>query len=434
MNRSRSGQCWREALDILVGGVDSPVRAFRAAGGHPFFVRRGFGPFLEDVDGNTYIDFVLSWGPLALGHAHPRVVEATRAAIENGLSFGCPCEAETRLARKIREHFPFAERVRFVSSGTEAVMSAIRLARAVTGRNEIVKMDGCYHGHADSLLVSAGSGVATLALQDSPGVPADLARLTHVVPYNDADAVARLLERQGSRVACVIVEPVAGNMGCVPPVPGYLEALRDLATAHGVLLIFDEVMTGFRVALDGASGHYGVTPDLVTLGKVIGGGMPVGAYAGPAALMDHVAPAGPVYQAGTLSGNPVAMAAGLATLTELERGDVFQSAARRLSELLYGLQFRAEAVGIPFSVAASGTMGGFFFHPGPVRNMAEARQADAAAWKIFFNAMLDAGVYFAPSPYEACFISTTHGQAEIERVLHAAEQAFDRVKKSQKSA
>lgn len=433
MNRICSEQCWRDALEVLVGGVDSPVRAFRAPGGHPFFVRRGFGPYLEDVDGNTYIDFVLSWGPLAAGHAHPRVLAAVREAIENGLSFGCPCEAETRLARKIREHFPFVERVRFVSSGTEAVMSAIRLARAATGRNEIIKMDGCYHGHADSLLVAAGSGVATLALQDSPGVPADLARLTHTVPYNDADAVAQVLEDRRGKVACVIVEPVAGNMGFVPPVPGYLPALRELTAAHNVLLIFDEVMTGFRVGLDGACGRFGVTPDLVTLGKVIGGGMPVGAYAGPAALMDQVAPAGPVYQAGTLSGNPVTMAAGLATIEVLEQDGLFQTAEQRLQELLSGLQFLAASTGVSFTAAGLGTMGGFFFHPGPVRCMGEARQADADAWRIFFNTMLDAGVYFAPSPYEACFISTAHGPAEISQVLDRAEQALDRVKKNQKS-
>lgn len=295
-------------------------------------------------------------------------------------------------------------------------------------------MDGCYHGHADSLLISAGSGVATLALQDSPGVPADLARLTHTVPYNDADAVSRLLEERGPKIACVIVEPVAGNMGFVLPEPGYLAALRDLTARHGALLIFDEVMTGFRVALGGASTLFGITPDLITLGKVIGGGMPVGAYAGPAALMDQVAPAGPVYQAGTLSGNPVAMAAGLATLETLEKPGVFEQAARRMAELMRGLQERARAAGIAFSAASLGTMGGFFFRGEAPRTMAEAKTSNQSAWRAFFNALLENGVYFAPSPFEACFISTAHGETEQVTVFNAAETAFERAKNFEKTS
>jgi len=337
MKRPISDRLWQEAQEVLPGGVNSPVRAFKSVGGAPFFVQSGNGACLTDADGNTLIDYVLSWGPLAVGHAHPEVVEAVKLAAEQGFGFGIPTELETRLARKIREHVPSMERLRFVNSGTEAVMSALRLARGYTNRDLIIKMDGCYHGHADSMLARAGSGVATLGLPDSPGVPGDLSAKTLVAPYNDLESVAAAFQNFGGDIACVIVEPVAGNMGVVPPENGYLAGLRDLTQRHGALLIFDEVMTGFRVAPGGAQQRYGVVPDLTTLGKVIGGGLPVGAYGGRKDIMDHLAPNGPVYQAGTLSGNPMAMAAGLKTLEILERPGVFQAMETQMTALCTGL-------------------------------------------------------------------------------------------------
>lgn len=424
MNRTRSEELWQSARQVLVGGVNSPVRAFKGVGGAPFFAQSGAGPCVRDADGNELVDYVLSWGPLVLGHAHPAVVDAVCRAMASGSSFGIPTEAEILLAEKIRAHYPVMEKVRLVNSGTEATMSAVRLARGVTGRNVVVKVDGCYHGHADGLLVSAGSGVATLGLQDSPGVPAAFAGLTLTVPYNDLEAVRELFSRRGDEIACMIIEPVAGNMGVVLPEPGYLEGLRAITAAHGALLIFDEVMSGFRAALGGAQRLYGVRPDLVTLGKVIGGGLPVGAYGGPAAFMDQLAPLGAVYQAGTLAGNPLAMAAGLATLGELERPGMAEGIAARLAALAEGLGDIARATGVPVFQTRAGSMGCLFFQEGPVRSYDDAKKSDTARYAKFFWAMLDRGVYFAPSQFEACFMSAAHGDRHIDQTLDAAKQAM----------
>ena len=426
MTHTRSEELWRKAQQVLVGGVNSPVRAFKAVGGSPFFAKSGKGALVVDEDGNEYVDYVLSWGPLVLGHAHPRVVEAVRRAMEAGSSFGIPTEAEILLAEKIRKHYPVMEKVRLVNSGTEAAMSVLRLARGVTGRNRVVKMDGCYHGHVDSLLVSAGSGVATLGIQDSPGIPAPYAALTHTVPYNDLEAVRAVFDAHGAEIACLIVEPVPGNMGVVLPGPGYLEGLREITARHGALLVFDEVMSGFRVSLGGAQARFGVRPDLVMLGKVIGGGLPVGAYGGPAALMDHLAPLGPVYQAGTLAGNPLATAAGLATLEELERPGVAEGMEAALARLGAGLAEIARERGIPVTVTQAGSMGCLFFNGGPVRNYEEAKRSDTALHARFFRGMLERGVYFAPSQYEACFVSAAHGEAHLDRTLEAARRVLIR--------
>ncbi|HNR31934.1 MAG TPA: glutamate-1-semialdehyde 2,1-aminomutase [Candidatus Hydrogenedentes bacterium] len=424
MQRSKSDQLWREANRVLVGGVNSPVRAFKGVGGDPFFVQSGKGPIITDADGNELIDYVLSWGPLVLGHAHPEVVDAVRKALECGSSFGIPTEAEIRLAEKVIEHFPSIEKLRLVNSGTEATMSALRLARGYTGRDLVVKIEGCYHGHVDSLLVEAGSGLTTLGTPTSPGIPAAHAASTITIPYNDLDAARDVFVRHGADIACLIVEPVAGNMGVVTPEPGYLEGLRALTAKHGALLIFDEVMTGFRVALGGAQEHYDITPDLTTLGKVIGGGLPVGAYGGPAAIMDRLSPVGPVYQAGTLSGNPLATSAGLATLSVLERPGVFDSIERRLAMLCEGLREIAEEAGVPVYQTRVGSMACMFFHDGPVRNYAEATASDTARYAKFFWGMLERGVYFAPSQFEAAFMSAAHGDTELDRTLEAAREAF----------
>ncbi len=425
---SRSSELFARARRVIPGGVNSPVRAFKGVGGEPVFFARGEGPWLIDVDGRRYIDYVGSWGPMILGHAHPEVVRAVQETAARGLGFGAPTELEVEMAELLCELVPSLERVRMVNSGTEATMSAIRLARGFTGRDLIVKFEGCYHGHSDSLLVKAGSGALTLGVPTSPGVPADLARHTLTLPYNDAAACERAFDEHGARIACVIVEPVAGNMNCVPPVPGFLETLRALCDRHGALLIFDEVMTGFRVALGGAQARYGVRPDLTTLGKVVGGGMPVGAFGGRADVMAHVAPEGPVYQAGTLSGNPVAMAAGLATLRRVRAEGFFErleALARRLTE---GLRARARAAGVPLSTHCVGGMFGIFFTDvDPVTRYEEVTACDVGRFRRFFHAMLEEGVYLAPSAFEAGFVSAAHEEAHIDTTLAAAERAFARL-------
>jgi glutamate-1-semialdehyde 2,1-aminomutase len=404
--------------------VNSPVRAFQAVGGTPVFVASGNGPRIRDAEGREYVDYVLSWGPLIAGHAHPRVVAALAEQAARGTSFGAPTELETELARRICERVPACELVRFVSSGTEATMSAIRLARGATGRDEIVKVDGCYHGHVDALLVRAGSGVMTLGIPGSPGVPQALAALTHVVPFNDAAAVARLLDERGERVACMIVEPVAGNMGTVPPEPGYLAALRELTARAGVILIFDEVMTGFRVHRSGAQGLYDVQPDLSTFGKVIGGGLPAAAYGGRAALMRHVAPLGNVYQAGTLSGNPLAMRAGIETLRLLDEPGAYERLERSSAALADGLAAAAREVGVPVTLNRVGSMLTAFFTADPVRDHAGAARSDTARYARFFHGMLERGVYLAPSQFEALFLSLAHGEAEIDSTIEVARAVF----------
>ncbi|HKP53977.1 MAG TPA: glutamate-1-semialdehyde 2,1-aminomutase [Chloroflexia bacterium] len=428
----RSAQLFEAAKQLIPGGVNSPVRAFRGVGGTPRFIERGEGPYLFDADGNRYIDYVLSWGPLILGHAHPAVVAAIQEQAAKGTSYGAPTELETQLASLIREAMPSIEMVRFVSSGTEAAMSALRLARAYTGRNKIVKFEGCYHGHADSLLVKAGSGVATLGLPDSPGVTPGATIDTLAAPYNDLPAVEALMEANRGEVAAVIVEPVAGNMGLVLPRPGFLERLRALTVKHGALLIFDEVMTGFRVAYGGAQALYGVTPDITCLGKVIGGGLPAAAYGGRRDIMEQVAPAGSMYQAGTLSGNPLAMVAGIATITTLrqlrETGGTdgtygqLSSAALALSK---GFQDAASKAGIELQATSAGSMWGFFFSGEPVTDYGSAKRADTSLYARFFHAMLAQGVYLAPSQFEAAFVSTTHDYEIVNITLGAARRAFE---------
>jgi glutamate-1-semialdehyde 2,1-aminomutase len=424
MNLNKSKELLIAAKKVIPGGVNSPVRAFRAVGGEPPFIARGEGPYIYDVDGNRYTDYVCSWGPLILGHAHPAVVEAVQRAAERGTSYGAPTELELELAKVVVEAVPSIEMVRFVSSGTEATMSALRLARAFTGRDKIVKFEGCYHGHGDMLLVQAGSGVATLGLPDSPGVPPGTAQDTLTAPFNDLAAVEALFAQFPEAIAAVILEPVAGNMGVIPPADGFLSGLRALTRAHGALLIFDEVMTGFRVALGGAQALYAVDPDLTTLGKVIGGGLPVGAYGGKRQIMETVAPAGPMYQAGTLSGNPLAMTAGLVTLRELGKPGVFEGIVAQTARLCQGVGQAAAEVGVPVFQTQVGTMFCTFFTETPVTDYASAKTSDTAAFGRFFQAMLQAGVYLAPSQFEAGFTSTAHGDAEIEATIAAARVAF----------
>lgn len=415
---------FERAVRVMPGGVSSPVRAFRAVGGEPVFVTEGRGARLRDVEGREYVDWVASWGPLIAGHAHPAVVEAVRAQAGRGTSFGAPTEAETSLAEKICERVPGCDRVRFVSSGTEATMSAVRLARAATGRDEIVKMDGCYHGHADALLVDAGSGVATLGLPGSPGVPAALANLTRVVPFNDPGALESVFAERGERIACVILEPVAGNMGVVAPEPGYLERVREITERHGSLLVLDEVMTGFRVHRGGAQARYGIRPDLSCFGKVIGGGLPAAAFGGRADLMDRVAPAGPVYQAGTLSGNPLATAAGIATLGLLDRDGAYDRLEEVSAALEAGLLAAAAGAPGPVRVNRVGAMLTLFFTDEPVRDFSAAGRTDGDRFASFFHAMLRRGVYLPASRFEAWFPGLAHTEDDLARTLDAAATAM----------
>ncbi len=426
---SRSENLFQQAQQFIPGGVNSPVRAFKAVGGTPVFFKKALGAYVWDADDRRYIDYVQSWGPMVLGHAHPQVIEAVIEAARFGLSFGAPTERETTLAQKLCTLIPGMDMVRFVSSGTEATMSAIRLARAFTGRDKIVKFEGCYHGHSDSLLIKAGSGALTLGVPSSPGVPAVLAEHTLTLDYNDADQVRECFARLGEQIACIIVEPVVGNMNCVPPVPGFLECLRDVCNQHGSLLIFDEVMTGFRVGHKGAQGHYGITADLVTLGKVIGGGMPVGAFGGRRDIMQMIAPLGPVYQAGTLSGNPVAMAAGLKTLELLDAPDFYDQLCARTTQLVEGLQSLANDAGIPFTTNHVGSMFGFFFTGEPkVTNFRQVMACDIPRFNQFFHGMLQRGIYLAPASYEAGFMSAAHTNDDIAQTLEAAKDVFTTLK------
>ena len=410
-----------DARDVIAGGVNSPVRAFAGVGGDPVFFKSADGAWIESEDGRRYIDYVGSWGPMILGHGHPAVIDAVIETARHGLSFGAPCTLETRIAEKIRDMVPSIERLRMVSSGTEATMSAIRLARGHTGRDKIIKFEGCYHGHSDSLLIKAGSGALTLGVPSSPGVPAGLAEHTITLQYNDADAVTAAFAKIGNDIACIIVEPIAGNMNMVPPEAGFLETLREQCTASGAVLILDEVMTGFRVAKGGAQALFGIEPDLTTLGKIVGGGMPAAAFGGRADIMASIAPDGPVYQAGTLSGNPVAMAAGLATLQQIDQPGFYEALSERTQQLVEGLAAAANEAGIPLATEYAGGMFGFIFTDGgPVRRFSQVASADIGRFKKFFHGMLSEGVYLAPSAYEAGFVSAAHGDTEITRTVDAA--------------
>lgn len=427
-NHSHSSKLFESAKAFIPGGVNSPVRAFKGVGGSPVFFKQGEGAWLTDEDGNRYVDYVGSWGPLILGHRHPAVIKALQEQLELGVTFGAPTEKEVKLAELITQLVPSIESVRLVNSGTEATMSAIRLARGYTRRDKIVKFEGCYHGHVDSLLVKAGSGALTLGSPDSLGVPKSTSSETFVLPYNDLDSVANLFEKQGSEIACIIIEPVAGNMNCVPPVPGYLQGLRELCDTHGVVLIFDEVMTGFRTALGGAQSVYGITPDLTTLGKVIGGGLPVGAFGGKQEIMDLLAPTGPVYQAGTLSGNPLAVTAGLVTLTEISKPGFFDQLSTKTQVLLDGLKARAASAGIPFTTNQVGGMFGCFFsEEESITSFSQVMACDVDRFKNYFHLMLNNSVYLAPSAFEAGFVSAAHGEQELQLTLDAGEVAFSKL-------
>jgi glutamate-1-semialdehyde 2,1-aminomutase len=424
MKITRSIKLFEKAQHLIPGGVNSPVRAFRSVGGQPRFITRAKGARLYDLDGNTYIDYVLSWGPMILGHASPTVVSAIKNAAERGTSYGAPTELEVELADQIRDAFPSMEKSRLVSSGTEAVMSAIRVARGFTKRDGVLKFEGCYHGHSDYLLAKAGSGLTTLGIPDSLGVPADFAKHTLTAPYNDIRTVQRILRDRGKDLACIIVEPVAGNMGVVPPAPDFLPALRQLATDHDILLIFDEVISGFRVHYGGAQALYGVTPDLTVLGKIIGGGLPVGAYGGRRDIMDLIAPAGPVYQAGTLSGNPLAVTAGLATLKQLRAKNLYKQLEERSAALARGLADEAKRAGIALTQTRVGSMLTSFFTQEPVIDWNSAKKSDTKRYGLFFHGMLEQGIYLAPSQFEAAFLSTAHTSADIEKTIRAARVAF----------
>ncbi|MAX56951.1 MAG: glutamate-1-semialdehyde-2,1-aminomutase [Alcanivoracaceae bacterium] len=428
MSRKQSEKLFRQAQKHIPGGVNSPVRAFKGVGGTPVFFHEAQGPYLYDEDDNRYIDYVGSWGPMILGHNHPQVIEAVNQAVSHGLSFGAPTAAEIAMANKVCELVPSMDMVRMVNSGTEATMSAIRLARGYTGRDKIIKFEGCYHGHVDSLLVKAGSGALTLGNPSSPGIPASVTADTLTLNYNDAAAVENAFNDYGDQIAAVIVEPVAGNMNCVPPTPAFLQALRKHCDDHGSVLIFDEVMTGFRVALGGAQALYGITPDMTTLGKIIGGGMPVGAFGGKKDIMEHLAPLGPVYQAGTLSGNPVAMAAGLATLNLISEPGFHEALTEKTTRLLAGLTEAAHAEGVAFTTAQAGAMFGLFFtDQSRVSSFAEVMACDSERFNRFFHAMLDQGIYLAPSAFEAGFVSAAHSDEDIDATLTAARKAFGKL-------
>ncbi|MEH6502298.1 MAG: glutamate-1-semialdehyde 2,1-aminomutase [Cycloclasticus sp.] len=417
------------AQHSIPGGVNSPVRAFKGVGGEPIFIDHAKGAYITDTDGKQYIDYVASWGPMVLGHSHPDVIEAVKKAADKGLSFGAPTIIETTMAEKVCSLMPSIEKIRMVSSGTEATMSAIRLARGFTGRDNIIKFEGCYHGHSDSLLVKAGSGALTFGVPSSPGVPEALANHTLTLPYNDANAITELLKTKGDSVACIIVEPVAGNMNCIPPEPGFLDCLRELSDQYGIVLIFDEVMSGFRVALGGAQQLYAVTPDLTTLGKVIGGGMPVGAFGGRADIMAQLAPDGPVYQAGTLSGNPIAMSAGLATLELISQPNFYENLSQRTLQLLTGLKQLAKTADVPFSTNQVGGMFGLFFSQDEhISRFDQVMKCDQDRFKKFFHLMLEEGVYLAPSAFEAGFVSAAHNEQDINRTLAAAQVAFEKLR------
>lgn len=429
MKRDKSLALFKAAQGLMPGGVNSPVRAFRAVGGQPIFVDRASGCHLYDADGNEYIDYVLSWGPMIAGHAHPKVTEALRVAAARGTSFGAPTALEIELTQLVREAFPSMELIRLVNSGTEATMSAIRLARGYTKRDKIIKFDGCYHGHADSLLVKAGSGATTLGVPDSLGVPADIAKNTITIPFNNTDAVEEVMGNCGDDIACIIVEPVPGNMGVVPPEKGFLMFLRDMTEQFDTLLIFDEVMSGFRVAYGGAQELYGITPDITCLGKVIGGGLPVGAYGGKKEIMEKIAPLGPVYQAGTLSGNPLAMTAGIETLKLLSQPGTYERLNRLSGQLSEGFRDAARSAGVPVYNTGVGSMVCTFFTEGPVTDYESAKKSDTAAFGKFFLAMLDEGIYLAPSQFEAIFLSTAHTEEHIEKTIKAANKAFKKAGK-----
>ncbi len=425
---TQATELFNQAKKVIPGGVNSPVRAFNGVGGTPVYIDRATGAYIFDNDGQQYIDYVGSWGPMILGHAHPEVIETVKQAAEKGLSFGAPTEIETRMAEKLVELVPSLEMVRMVSSGTEATMSALRLARGFTGRDKIVKFEGCYHGHSDALLVKAGSGALTLGVPSSPGVPASVAADTLTLVYNDSESVKKAFAEMGDQIACIIVEPVAGNMNCIPPEPGFLQTLREVCDQYGSVLIFDEVMTGFRVGLNGAQGLYGVTPDMTTLGKVIGGGMPVGAFGGKREIMEYLAPAGPVYQAGTLSGNPVAMAAGLKTLELVSAPGFYAAITAQTEKLIAGIKDKAVQAGIALATNQVGSMFGLFFsEEDKISRFSQVMACDQERFKRFFHAMLEEGVYLAPSAFEAGFVSIKHDDGVIEKTLNAAEKAFKRL-------
>ncbi|WP_412513909.1 glutamate-1-semialdehyde 2,1-aminomutase [Shewanella indica] len=426
---TRSEDLFEQAKKTIPGGVNSPVRAFNGVGGSPRFIEKADGAYIYDADGKAYIDYVGSWGPMILGHNHPKIREAVLKAVENGLSFGAPTELEVQMAEKVIEMVPSIEQVRMVSSGTEATMSAIRLARGYTNRDKILKFEGCYHGHADCLLVKAGSGALTLGQPSSPGIPADFAKHTLTAVYNDLDSVKELFSQHPQDIACIILEPVAGNMNCIPPVAGFLEGLRELCDQFGALLIIDEVMTGFRVSKSGAQGHYGVTPDLTTLGKVIGGGMPVGAFGGKKEVMQYIAPTGPVYQAGTLSGNPIAMTAGLAQLEALLEPGLYEDLAAKTKRIAEGFKAAADKHGIPMAINYVGGMFGFFFtDEEKITGFEQVTKCNMEQFRAFYHGMLDEGIYLAPSAFEAGFLSMAHGEQELQATLDAADRVLARMK------
>ena len=427
METTTSWKMFEQAKEVIPGGVNSPVRACKSVGCDPLFISKASGSSIFDVDGNEYIDFVSSWGPMIMGHAHPEILDAVQQAAVNGTSFGAPTPAEIELASLVVDSVPSIEKVRFVSSGTEATMSAVRLARGYTGRKKVVKFDGCYHGHSDSFLVKAGSGVITLGIPGSPGVPDDIVKNTISIPYNDVDTLTKTLTEQGDDIACIIVEPVGGNMGCVPPADGFLQALRDLTAEHGVVLIFDEVITGFRLAYGGAQEYYNVTPDLTCLGKIIGGGLPVGAYGGKREIMDHIAPDGPVYQAGTLSGNPLAMAAGIATLKLLGRDGFYDELNAKAADFAAMLERAAVSAGIDVTLNRVGSLMTGFFTTEPVTDFDSAMKSDTDKYGTHYRQMLSQGIYLAPSQFEAAFVSAAHTREQLEKAAEMTEWSFKKL-------